>query len=515
MRKLSLLAYFLVGAMSLWAASPKNVTYSVQATPFATEFGNNFAYYHVNLNLQDLTRVAKNGNIQVAIEFEKGMDIKETRFEKKPNGAIYYVTDFSTPRYRAIISDQEGTVLSEKSYGGFDKSMDFGKERSYSESDLAEKWLNEKDRFLQKVEFQNLDFSELEADLLAVLETMPELNRVANNVSASSTPRTNFDESALTGKTSNENTFLEDVDASETTQEINEAAAAEESEVLKDPFAELNEPVEDEELAANGQSAPDAPVDYEATASEEQEKVAKKEKKPSKKERITPVMSEEKNIVKLNLPNLAFGNLTLNYERVLSARNSVTLNLGYIRPQSVNYLVPTEIENGEVELEGLIDNRFSGLTATLEYRMYGKKKGAPKGFFYAPYLRYANYSYDFTDEFDTESSTTTDYYNIESKLSTVGLGIQIGFQWFIADRISIDWGLLGVAAQYYTFSSTFTSTDDSFDYGELEAEFTSDIDDTPLSSSGLEFTASEDNLKLKWPLLFGGARTYLSVGYKF
>ena len=122
MRKLSLISYLLIGAIGcLWAnnTTPASViTYSVEATPFSTDFGNNFAYYHVNLDLGDLTRVAKNGKLQVVVDFQRGMEITETRFEQKPNGTIYYVTDLTTPVYNATVSDLAGNILLQKTYGG-------------------------------------------------------------------------------------------------------------------------------------------------------------------------------------------------------------------------------------------------------------------------------------------------------------------------------------------------------------------------------------------------------------
>jgi len=501
MRKLSLITYLLMGAIGcLWAnnTSPSSIiTYSVEATPFSTDFGNNFAYYHINLDLGDLTRVAKDGKLKVVVDFQRGMEITETRFEQKPNGTIYYVTDLTTPVYNATVTDLAGNTLLQKTYGGAERIVDYGRDLNYMESELAAKWLNEKDQYLQRIEFQNLDFTDFEIDLIELLETNPIVSPVENN----GVERT---ASVATTPEAERTTTVADT-GEEMSEPINEAAAAKEEDVLNDPFGELNEPLA-KEGTENEETAPAAPIDYEASAQAEKEKEAMTNKAPrDAPESLTPVISDRRNIVKLNLPNLAFGNITLNYERILSARNSVALNVGFIRPQK-----PISFINDAFNTdESISAPEFSGITATGEYRFYSKKKGAGRGFYFAPYARYANHKLDFNADIQDN------FTNVVTQLSAIGLGRQIGMQWLIKDRIVIDWGILGLAAQWYTSKTTFTSPlGEDINFEEIKADLIAEIDDSPLTNK-LEFTSTENSLEAKMPFLFGGARTYLSVGYKF
>lgn len=523
MRKLSLITYLLIGTIScLWAnnTSPAStITYSVEATPFSTDFGNNFAYYHVNLDLGDLTRVAKNGKLRVVVDFQSGMEITETRFEQKPNGTIYYVTDLTTPAYNATVTDLMGNILLQKSYGGEERIIDYGRSLNYMENELAAKWLNEKDQYLQRIEFQNLDFTDFEIDLIELLEINPIASPVEKNATQKATPVTETPKTENTSKVADSQVeateVIEEVTApaneateaiEEVSEPINEAAAAEEEDVLNDPFGELKEPLANEAEMENGAPAPAAPVDYEESAQVEKEKEEMTVKAPmDAPESVTPVISDSRNIVKLNLPNLAFGNITLNYERILSARNSVALNVGYIRPQQ-----PLSVINDAFNADETISvPEFSGITATGEYRFYSRKKGAGRGFYFAPYARYANHKLNFNATIDDNFS------NVATQLSAIGLGGQIGVQWLIKDRIAIDWGILGLAAQWYTFKATYTSPlGEDLNFEEIRADLEAEIEDSPLTNK-LEFTSTESSLEAKMPFLFGGARTYLSVGYKF
>lgn len=509
MRKLTLLTCLLLGAFSHLIANPITngaITYSVEAETFPTNFGNNFAYYHVNLDLDDLTQVSKNGLLRIAIDYQSGMEIKETRFEKKPNGAMYYVTELTTPMYNATVTDPSGNILLQKSYGGFDKSVDYGRERSMSESDLTSKWLNEKDKYLQQLEFQNLDFIDLEVDLIDILETSP----IVVPVKAKAQPKRPEKVRLPAPKVKEEATIakIESAESKDMMNEkkgepINEEAAATEEEVLKDPFGELSEPLANESDAP----APAAPVDYEESAQVENQKATKKDQKMKEEqvESLTPALSDRRNLVKLNLPNLALGNLTLNYERLLSARNSVSLHIGYIRPQQ-----PISVLQNAFDVDETLEaGEFSGLTATAEYRIYSKKKGAGRGFYIAPYARYANHKLAFN------TTIEDNFTNANIQLSAVGLGGQIGAQWLIKDRIVIDWGILGLAAQWYNFKSTFRAIDADIDFDEIRADLEMEIEDIPGLSNKLEFSNDEDSLSAKMPFLFAGARAYLSVGYKF
>ncbi|MFK7978658.1 MAG: hypothetical protein AB8G86_01635 [Saprospiraceae bacterium] len=504
MRKLSLITYLLIGAIGcLWAnnTTPASIiTYSVEASPFSTDFGNNFAYYHVNLDLGDLTRVAKNGKLRVVVDFQRGMEIAETRFEQKPNGTIYYVTDLTTPIYNARVTDLSGNTLLEKTYGGEDRIVDYGRTLNYTESELAEKWLNEKDQFLQRIEFQNLDFVDFEIDLIELLENNPIVSPVDNNAAkrTTSTVITTLESAAST------EVAAEQIEAAEP---INEAAAAKEEEVMNDPFGELKEPLENDGAKENGEIAPATPVDYEESAQAEKEKEQMTTKKTTATPEglTTPVISDKRNIVKLNLPNLAFGNITLNYERILSARNSVALNVGFIRPQQ-----PIGIINDAFNTDETISTpEFSGITATGEYRFYSSRKGAGRGFYFAPYARYANHKLDFN------ATIEDNFSNVATQLSAIGLGGQIGVQWLIKDRIAIDWGILGLAAQWYNLKATYSSPlGEDINFDEIRADLEAEIEESPLTNK-LEFSNTDDSLEAKMPFLFGGARTYLSVGYKF
>src|SRR5665647_982080 len=79
------------------------------------------------------------------------------------------------------------------------------------------------------------------------------------------------------------------------------------------------------------------------------------------------------------------------------------------------------------------DTKFSGFGITPEYRFYMSQKGAPKGFFAAPFIRYQNFKLT-SPSLDNQGAIIDG----SAKLSTFGGGVIIGFQGIIANHISIE-----------------------------------------------------------------------------
>ncbi|MEM6318251.1 MAG: DUF3575 domain-containing protein [Bacteroidota bacterium] len=211
-----------------------------------------------------------------------------------------------------------------------------------------------------------------------------------------------------------------------------------------------------------------------------------------------------KNFLKVNLPNLAFGNVTLNYERMVNKQHTVSVHLGYLRPQKPFFAL-----HNLLNLEDdLALGTMSGFTATAEYRFYQNQQGAGRGFYVAPYVRYADY------DLAVNTVIVDNYTETNTSVSTIGVGGQVGMQWLVNDQISIDLGILGLAIQSYNLKSTFKTIDEPVNFDEIEDRVQRAVEGYPFVQ-GLDFVETEEELSLKMPFLFGGARAYLTVGYKF
>ena len=144
-----------------------------------------------------------------------------------------------------------------------------------------------------------------------------------------------------------------------------------------------------------------------------------------------------KNVVKFLPVNLPFQNLSFEYERMISAKNSISLGIGIPNAKSVKgkYSIIDDIDH-------LKSAELSTLHVRAAFRHYTGKSGLPKGFYLEPYLKYQKISGNV--EVEGNESGYSFYETHDVNLNTKNVGIQLGTQFLIAKRVSLDIYFLGL-----------------------------------------------------------------------
>jgi hypothetical protein len=147
----------------------------------------------------------------------------------------------------------------------------------------------------------------------------------------------------------------------------------------------------------------------------------------------------QKNAIKVNLTSLALKNYHVQYERKILPK--ITLNLGVrIMPKGNLPLQSTLEKYAGLDNENIEIGRFKmGNTAiTLEPRIY-VSKAAMKGFYIAPYARYA--SFDLALPFQVKYNDPTpksDPVDFTGKVNSFSGGVMLGTQFNLGKRIVLD-----------------------------------------------------------------------------
>ncbi|MDI3322216.1 DUF3575 domain-containing protein [Pinibacter soli] len=152
-----------------------------------------------------------------------------------------------------------------------------------------------------------------------------------------------------------------------------------------------------------------------------------------------------KNSIKFNITNwILYDNVFMfSYERVVSKHQTFSVTGGYVE-------MPGFLPNQTgVKYHG--DVSKSGFTIGGDYRFYlaaENKFPAPHGLYIGPYISY----YDFKSErrmayTDTTGSTSTAIIN--SKINVGNLGVQLGYQFILSKRITIDLTLFAPSFSRY------------------------------------------------------------------
>src|SRR6478736_468487 len=166
-----------------------------------------------------------------------------------------------------------------------------------------------------------------------------------------------------------------------------------------------------------------------------------------------------KNVIRFNLSNyFLFGgrNVVFGYERVVTPSQSFSINLGMSS-------IPTlkSLANDSVSIEKQ-SNRM-GFNVAADYRFYLKKENryrAPRGVYLGPYSFFNKMSKD--TEWNIKKGN--DFYPADAKMdfAILGVGLEMGYQFVILKRLTIDMILIGPGIAQYKLDAKIE--------GNLDAE---------------------------------------------
>ena len=154
----------------------------------------------------------------------------------------------------------------------------------------------------------------------------------------------------------------------------------------------------------------------------------------------------KKNIFKVNLTSPVLKNYSVQYERVISKTVSVALS-GRIMPTSTlpfKNTIRKEVIKEEDDLitDAFNQAKFSNFAITPEVRFYLGKKGYGRGFYIAPYYRFAKYKVnELNYTYDDDGDDIT--INLTGNLTSHTGGFLLGAQWMLSNTIGLDWWILG------------------------------------------------------------------------
>ena len=150
-----------------------------------------------------------------------------------------------------------------------------------------------------------------------------------------------------------------------------------------------------------------------------------------------------KNIIRWNLSSLALKNYHFTYERSLTKR--ISLSLSYRTMPKGDVPFRSQLEKA-IESSAVDFSRFQiGNTAwTIEGRFY-LGFGRMKGFYLAPYLRFAKFDLTAPVTYSSTSGTTTvtKSADFSGKINSTSPGLMIGWQFQLATKIVMDIQLIG------------------------------------------------------------------------
>lgn len=220
----------------------------------------------------------------------------------------------------------------------------------------------------------------------------------------------------------------------------------------------------------------------------------------------------KKNVIKWNItPFLIWGfkNINLSYERVLKHHRSFSINAG-------TFILPQFTKNIFDSLQVKNTTKRSGFTLSGDYRFYFKKRNkrmAPDGLYWGTYGSFHHTQFENAITVLESPSIKGDAL-FGAKLNIFSAGVELGYQFIIKERLSVDLIFMGPSLSVYSTKLSLggaieTDPDDEY----LQAIYNMLKNTIPgfeqLVNEG-EVTSSGTNLSLGF-----GLRYMIQIGYRF
>jgi len=154
------------------------------------------------------------------------------------------------------------------------------------------------------------------------------------------------------------------------------------------------------------------------------------------------ITAYRRNIIRINpTPPVLVGmeSVVLGYERVIKPHQSISINIGRLKFKNF-----VNLGLGQF---GINTNRKSGgISIAIDYRRYFKKRNkgfAPDGLYWGPFLTYYRYGHELSLTYSDPINFTTSEVILTTDLQVRHIGIELGYQFIIAKRLSIDLIIIG------------------------------------------------------------------------
>ncbi len=231
--------------------------------------------------------------------------------------------------------------------------------------------------------------------------------------------------------------------------------------------------------------------------------------------------TDGKNLFKVNLTALPLKTYSVVYERAIGKKTSFGLGLRYYPEDKIPYLSKVEelIDDEDVN-KILRDFRMSNFAITPEIKFYFGKD-VFRGFYIAPFARYAIYNGSVPFDFDIDANDDgtidrTETIPLNGDIKTFTGGLLFGAQWKLSKMIYLDWFILG--PQYGSSKGSISGSTTNFsavERDELRDELESVFEDADIPLVKIKTEVNDERANVNFTGPWAGIRAGISLGIRF
>ncbi len=226
----------------------------------------------------------------------------------------------------------------------------------------------------------------------------------------------------------------------------------------------------------------------------------------------TDSISGHRNTIRWNLTPMAVigpKSFVIGYERIIKPYQSFSFNIGYLEKAPME-----DLDGNPIHI--FDQNNKGGFDFTADYRFYFKKRNlrtAPDGLYWGPYIAYYNLWQDASLQL-LDNGIIKNRINYHGRFSMYSAGIQLGYQFLLNDRFTVDLILMGPSYSYYTLN---LKLDYEVQIDPSDPFYKEIIDLIMNSNSFISNFLRNQTLNSNGSLRFGyyGFRYGIQIGYHF
>ncbi|MEO6167072.1 MAG: DUF3575 domain-containing protein [Chitinophagales bacterium] len=217
------------------------------------------------------------------------------------------------------------------------------------------------------------------------------------------------------------------------------------------------------------------------------------------------------NIIKLNLSSMIEfkPSVVVSYERLVKPQQSFQVMAGYIT-------FPQLFGNSPEDILFAENKSRSGFRVGADYRFYFKNENkyeAPRGLYWGPFVDYFHFNNSRTLTVN-DTSFATGTLDFISSLQIGAAGVNLGYQFVIKKRLSVDLCLFGPALAFYGASLRLEGDYDlNQEHEYLQKLYDYLINNFPLLGDLSNGDTIQSNGQANF--LFAGFRYSVSAGFRF
>lgn len=222
------------------------------------------------------------------------------------------------------------------------------------------------------------------------------------------------------------------------------------------------------------------------------------------------------NLIKINLPPLLLKSYSLQYERILNRKFSLSVQYRMMPETGLPFKssILKLVDNQDPDTKKIIDEfKMSNYAITPEVRFYLSRKGFGRGFYIAPFYRYASFTSNNLNVFFTDENNAEQSIKMSGKLTANTFGLALGVQSALGKHVVLDMGLIGphYGSAKGEFNGTSSHSLSAAEQNDLKKQL--DGIDIPLTTTTVEVNANSASLKLDGP--WAGMRLTVGLGVRF